>query len=164
MNELNHNENSIYNSESYEIIKNAHIAQFLNEEDYLQQKNKPPPKFNGFDISIQFRNHHNSDNIFNTKEYQESVKQFKLNVYQNANNLNQDLIRTIERSFNNFKLLNDKPIENVFKVDTTTHRSRDQSESARTHYYRKNVHQCFMHSINSIVLIVFPLFHRSKNP
>lgn len=78
------------------------------------------------------------------------MKQFKLNVYQNANNLNQDLIRTIERSFNNSKLLDDKPIENVFKVDTTTHRSRDQSESARTHYYRKNVHQCFFDIINAL--------------
>ena len=150
LNELSHNENSIYNSESYEIIKNAHIAQFLNEEDYLQQKNKPPPKFNGFDISIQFRNHRNSDNIFNTKEYQESVKQFKLNVYQNTNSLHQELIRTIERSFNNSKLLDDKPFDDIFKVDTTTHRSRDLSESARTHYYRKNVHQCFVDIIDAL--------------
>lgn len=150
LNEINHNQNSIYNDESYEIVKSAFIAQFLNEEDFLQQKNKPPPKFNGFDIEILFRTHRDSDNIFNVKSYQEKIKDFKLNVYRNANNQNQNLIRTIERSYNNSKLLDDKPFDDVFKVDTTTHRSHELSGSAQTHYYRKNVHHCYTQIIDAL--------------
>ena len=150
LNELNDNQNSIYNDESYEIVKSAFIAQFLNEEDYLQQKNKPPPKFNGFDIILSFRNHRYANNIFNIKNYQENIKEFKLRTYQNAANLNQSLIRTIERSYNNSKLLDDKPFDDVFKVDLTTHRSHELSESARTHYYRKNISKCFIKIIDAL--------------
>lgn len=144
LNEVNKNECSIYNDESYEIVKNASIARFLNEEDYLQQKNKPPPKFNGFPIFIIFQSHRYSDNIFNTKSFYENVKNFKLQTYRNTNNLNQDLIKTIERTYNNTKYLDNEPYDDVFKVDTTTHRSHELSESAKTPYYRKNVHTCFI--------------------
>ena len=150
LNELHHHENSIYNDESYEIVKNAFIAQFLNEEDYLQQKNKPPPKFNGFDISLAFMRHRNAENIFNKKQYIENIKDFKLRSYQNANNLNQNLLRTIERTYNNTKLLDDHPYDDVFKVDETMHRSRELNESQRPVYYRKNIHKCFTTVIDAL--------------
>ena len=60
------------------------------------------------------------------------------------NNQNQNLIRTIEQSYNNTKLLDNEPFDDIFNVDTTTHRNHELSESARTPYYRKNVHQCFI--------------------
>lgn len=150
LNEIHHNENSIYNDQSYEIVKNASIAQFLSEEDYLRQKNRPPPKFNGFDIVLSFRNHQNAENIFNTKNFYESFKKYKLQVYQNTNKLNQNLINEIERSFNNTKLLDNEPIEDVFKIDDSTHRSHELSSSAEAHYYIKEVHQCFINVIDTL--------------
>ena len=86
LNEINGNTNSIYNNESYEIINNAFVAQFLNEEDYLQQKSKPPPKFNGFDIVIQFKMHQNSFKMAEGIDSEIVLHRFsELNIFRSIN-------------------------------------------------------------------------------
>ncbi|KAK8895700.1 hypothetical protein M9Y10_013584 [Tritrichomonas musculus] len=150
LNDINEDKKSIYNDESYEIIKNAFIAQFLNEEDYLQQKNKSPPKFNGFDISIQFKLHQNSFNIFNTIDYNQRVKDFKYQIYRNTNNMNQNLIAIVERMYNNTKLLGEQLFDDVFELDLSTHKSHELSSSQKSPFYKKNVHKCFIKVMDAL--------------
>lgn len=150
LNEINGRQNSIFNDESFEIIKRALIARFLSEQDFLRQRNQPLPKFTGFQIIIEFKRHRNAVNIFNVMNYKKMIDEYEFNVYKKVNQMNQKLIKQICQVYNIAKLINDNPFDDVFNVDLTNHRSREKSESARKSEFPMTVHKCFTKIMDSL--------------
>lgn len=150
LNEINNHQKSIFNDESFEIIKRAFIARFLNEQDFLKQKNQPMPKFTGFNIIIEFKKHPKASNIFSIMNYKRMIDDYEFNAYKKVNQMNHKLIKQIFQVYNIAKLIDDNPFDDVFNVDMTNHRSRIKSESARSPNFPMNVHNCFTKIMNAL--------------
>lgn len=150
LNEINNHQKSIFNKESFEIIKSAFIVRFLNEDDFFKQKTQPLPKFNGFNIIIEFKKHQNADNVFNIKNFKKMIEEYEFYVYKKVNHMNQKLIKQIDQVYNTAKLIEENPFNDVFEIDLSNHRIHEKSKNEMNPDYPMNVHKCYLKIMDSL--------------